>query len=212
LHVQVNDYIVLEYEDQTPLSTITTPATLVVQSFVANITMLPRYPAVGDDVSITIIDNDLNGSPHSSDSHAIALSANSETGSRYSVLLNETAISSGIFTGKFSTAEGTAGGNFSSALPVVNILAGDEVFATLNDIEPFATNRSAKVTMGTPVTISLSRTLAQGSLQVEIRDLDTIKEELVKRLSPASIYYAARSPLTIIATVSWQGGGGSHKF
>ena len=209
MHVQVNDYIVLEYEDQTPLSTITTPATLVVQSFVANITMLPRYPAVGDDVSITVIDNDLNGSPHSSDSHAIALSANSETGSRYSVLLNETAISSGIFTGKFSTAEGTAGGNFSSALPVVNILAGDEVFATLNDIEPFATNRSAKVTMGTPVTISLSRTLAQGSLQVEIRDLDTIKEELVKRLSPASIYYAARSPLTIIATVSGQGGGGS---
>lgn len=216
LHVQINDLIVLEYIDQAPLAVITTEATLVVQSFIANITMLPRYPAIGDDVSVTVVDNDLNSSPLSLDSHRIALSANGEAGRMYSVMLLETAISSGVFTGKFSVDAVAANGNSSSPTylesPIVNVVAGEEIIATLNDIEPFATNRSAQVTIGTPVTISLKRTLAQGTLEVEIRDLDTIKEQLLQSLSVASIYYEARLPLTITATVSWQWGSGNFEL
>ena len=224
LHVQVGDYIVLEYSDEAPTSRVTTEATLILQSYIADLALHPRYCAIGDNITITMTDNDFNLSPHFHDTARVVIATirggQEEGGAiggsgNHDLVLQETAISSGVFTGLARTEQRassptTAASSLStSGLLSLYVSEGDDVIVTVYDVEPAPTNRSAKVAVANPVTISLSTTLVQGRLDLAIRDFDTVKEKLSQSMGASSIYYEARTPLNITASISWLSGGGT---
>ena len=217
LHVRVGDYIALEYLDPAPQSRVTTQATLVLRSHVANLTMHPPYPAIGDEVAITMIDNDVDTSPNTPESARVIVRTNHGGNDALSrgrdhddLYLQESAASSGVFTGLIKLAPLSQKSATASALPspatVTKFVSpGDVVMATINDIEPLPTNRSASVFVATPVTVTLGTILAEGYIDVQVRDPDSVKAALARSTSEDSIYYESRPPMSVTADIRWQG-------
>jgi hypothetical protein len=207
---------VLEYQDPAPVLRVTTEATLVVQSSVAKVVLYPRYPAIGDALFITVVDDDLNLSPFLYDAVRVSLHTNgAENNSTYGLDLLESEASSGIFKGNVRLAAASSrplNVSFSSSPSVsrtIYVSTGEEIVVTVNDLEPVAANRSANVAVATPVAVSLSNALAGGSLNIFVRDLDTLTENLMQRAGMTNIYHVDREPLNVSAAITWCCGGGN---
>ena len=93
--------------DAAPESRVTTQATLVVPSTAANLTMQPRYPAIGDEITVSMTDRDLDTSPNLPDIALVTVSVQREESpsgrARFDEMhlrLVETGASTGSFTGR----------------------------------------------------------------------------------------------------------------
>ena len=207
LHVQVGDYMLVEYEDEAPMLRVTTPAIRVAQSHVANLTLTPRYPAFGDEIEIVLRDPDLE------DIAQVRLSMDGMD--VHKLDLKHNGVSPGEFTGRvklvpLSSRPQDVSGFFSpppdgSTLAKIYASIGDQVHCTVTDAEPVASNRSVSVRVATPVVVSLGRTLTGGVMDIVVLDPDTVVERAGEGEAMSG---QERAPLTVSAHVSWQDGSG----
>ena len=207
LHVQVEDYVLVEYEDEAPMLRVTTPAIRVAQSHVANLTLTPRYPAFGDEIEIVLRDPDLE------DTAQVRLSKDGMD--VHKLDLQRSGVSPGEFKGRvkiepLSSRPQDVSGFFSpppdgSTVAKIYASIGDQVNCTFIDAEPVASNRSVSVRVATPVVVSLSRTLTGGVMDIVVLDPDTVVE---RTGGGEAMSGQDRAPLTVSAHVSWQDGSG----